>query len=232
LQHINEAAMKPHDAVPLMDYREYPVEEMQLRVDRFADRLKRRHTVRSFSDRPVPKAIIERAIEAAGTAPSGANHQPWFFCAIGSPDVKSKLRVLAEAEEQGFYGGKAGDEWLDALGPLGTDDDKPYLEIAPWIIAVFGQRRGGIGKGDDRKNYYVPESVGISMGFLIAALHHAGLTMLTHTPKPMNFLNELCGRPQSEKPYLLLVAGYPAQDATVPTHATRKKALDEIASFI
>lgn len=224
--------MKPHAAVPLMDYQEFPVEEMQARVDRFVADLERRHTVRSFSDRPVPKAIIERAIMAAGTAPSGANHQPWFFCAIGSQEVKSKLRAFAEAEERAFYGGKAGEEWLDALEPLGTDDHKPYLEIAPWIIAIFGQRRGGIGKGEQRKNYYVPESVGISMGFLIAALHRAGLAMLTHTPKPMSFLNDMCGRPESDKPYLLLVVGYPAADATVPVHATKKKPLDEIASFI
>ncbi len=224
--------MKPHAALPLMDYQEYPVEEMQARVDRFLTEIRRRHTVRSFSDRPVPRAIIESAITAAGTAPNGANHQPWHFCAIGSQEVKSRLRELAEKEERAFYGGKAGTEWLDALSPLGTDDHKPYLEIAPWVIAIFGQRRGGIGKGDDRKNYYVPESVGIAMGFLIAALHSAGLTMLTHTPKPMTFLNDMCGRPESEKPYLLLVVGYPAADATVPVHATLKKPLDQIASFI
>ena len=224
--------MQPHAAVPLMDYQEYPQDEMQRRVDQFYAEIKRRHTVRGFSSRPVSRAIIERAIMAAGTAPSGANHQPWFFCAIGSPDVKSKLRVFAEQEEKAFYSGKGGEEWLDALKPLGTDANKSYLEHAPWVIAIFGQRRGGVGAGEQRKNYYVPESVGIAMGFLIAALHSAGLVTLTHTPKPMSFLNDLCGRPESEKPYLLLVAGYPAEGATVPVHATLKKSLDEIATFI
>lgn len=224
--------MQPHDALPLMDYRSFDPAEMQARIDAFHADMRRRHTVRSFSDKPVDRAIIERAIMTAGTAPSGANHQPWHFCAIGSPAAKAVLREQAEIEERAFYGGMAGAEWLDALGPLGTDADKPYLEIAPWIIAVFGQRRGGVHAGDQRKNYYIPESVGIAMGFLIAALHQAGLVMLTHTPKPMTFLNGLCGRPESEKPYLLLVTGYPAGDATVPVHATIKKGMDEIASFV
>ncbi len=224
--------MKAHDAVPLMDFVERPPAEMAAGVATFAARMKQRHTVRHFSDRPVPRAIIEDAIRAAATAPSGANHQPWYFCAIGSADKKAVLRDLAEKEEREFYSGKAGAEWLDALDPLGTDADKPYLAIAPWIIAVFGQRRGGVGPDDDRKNYYVPESVGIAMGFLISAIHHAGLVMLTHTPKPMTFLNDLCGRPNSEKPYLLLVVGYPAEGATVPVHATLKKPFDKVASFI
>ncbi len=222
----------PHEAVPLMDWEERPADEMVARAVAFHDLMRRRHTVRDFSSRPVAREVIERAILAAGTAPSGANHQPWFFCAIGSGPVKAELRRLAEAEERAFYAGKAGAEWLDALAPLGTDADKAYLETAPWIIAVFGQRRGGVGAGDQRKNYYVPESVGIAMGFLIAALHGAGLALLTHTPKPMDFLNEMCGRPVSEKPYLLLVVGYPAEGATVPVHALRKKTLEEIASFI
>jgi nitroreductase len=224
--------MKPHPSVPLPDYEEYPVGEMQQRVDHFYAQMKRRHTVRSFSDRPVPRDIIERAIMVAGTAPNGANHQPWHFCAIGSDAMKARLRTLAEEEERSFYGGKAGEEWIDALAPLGTDDEKPYLEIAPWVIAIFGQRRGGVEPGENRKNYYVPESVGIAMGFLIAALHQAGLSTLTHTPKPMSFLHDLCGRPDSEKPYLLLVTGYPAEDATVPVHALKKKPLEQIASFI
>ncbi|MDT9599575.1 nitroreductase family protein [Sphingosinicella rhizophila] len=224
--------MKPHDAVPLPDYLELPLSDMQRRIDAFQADLQRRHTVRSFSDRPVPRSIIESAIRAAGSAPSGANHQPWYFVAIGSPEAKAKLKALAEPEEGRFYGGKAGEEWLDALAPLGTDADKPYLTMAPWIIAIFGQRRGGVSSGEQRKNYYMPESVGIAMGFLIAALHQAGLAMLTHTPKPMDFLNQLCGRPVSEKPYLLLVVGYPAADATVPVHALRKKTLEEISAFI
>ena len=224
--------MQPHAASPLMDYKEYPSDEMQRRIDQFYAEIKRRHTVRRFSSRPVAQTIIERAIMAAGTAPSGANHQPWFFCAIGSREVKAKLRIFAEQEEKIFYSGKGGEEWLDALKPLGTDANKPYLEDAPWVIAIFGQRRGGVGAAEQRKNYYVPESVGIAMGFLIAALHSAGLVTLTHTPKPMSFLNDLCGRPESEKPYLLLVTGFPAEDATVPVHATLKKPLDEIATFI
>lgn len=224
--------MKSHAAVPLMDFLERPAAEMIGRSDAFYQELRKRHTVRSFADRPVPQAVIENAIRAAGTAPSGANHQPWFFCAIGSAEKKAFLRARAEQEERAFYAGKAGHEWLDALDPLGTDDQKPYLEIAPWIIAVFGQRRGGVDRGDQRKNYYVPESVGIAMGFLIGALHYAGLATLTHTPRPMDFLNDLCGRPASEKPYLLLVAGYPAEDATVPTHALKKKPFEDIASFI
>jgi hypothetical protein len=146
--------------------------------------------------------------------------------------MKRRLREQAEAEERNFYAGKGGAEWLDALAPLGTDAQKPYLETAPWIIAVFAQRRGGVRAGIDRQNYYVTESVGIATGFLIAALHHAGLGTLTHTPKPMNFLNELCGRPDSERPFLLLVTGYPAPGATIPVHATIKKPLDEIAAFI
>lgn len=206
--------------------------DMQARIDGFHEDMRRRHTVRNFSDKPVDRAIIERAIMTAGTAPSGANHQPWHFCAIGSAQAKATLRQKAELEEQAFYSGMAGEEWLDALSPLGTDAHKPYLEVAPWIIAVFGQRRGGVHAGEQRKNYYMPESVGIAMGFLIAALHQAGLVMLTHTPKPMNFLNGLCGRPESEKPYLLLVVGYPTDDATVPIHATIKKDIAEIASFV
>ena len=224
--------MKEHDSIPLPDFSELPPAQMLAEATRFLERMKQRHSVRSFSDRPVDRAIIEAAIAAAGTAPSGANHQPWHFCAIGSPEKKRALRELAEKEERAFYAGKAGEEWLDALGPLGTDANKPYLETAPWIIAIFGQRKGGIAEDGAQQNYYVPESVGIAMGILIAALHHAGLCMLTHTPKPMGFLHELCGRPKSEKPYLLLVVGYPAQDASVPVHALEKKPLDRIASFI
>ena len=224
--------MKEHASVPLMDYVELAPEQMSAEAFAFLARMKKRHTVRQFSERPVAREIIEAAIATAGLAPSGANHQPWHFCAIGSADKKRRLRELAEKEEREFYAGKAGEAWLDALDPLGTDDQKPYLEHAPWIIAIFGQRKGGIQEDGEQQNYYVPESVGIAMGFLISALHHAGLCMLTHTPKPMTFLHDLCSRPQNEKPYLLLVVGYPAEGATVPLHALKKKPLEQIASFI
>ncbi len=224
--------MKIHDAVPLPDRMDYPHPDMIDRARSFLETMRKRHSVRAFSDRAVPREVIEAAIMAAGTAPSGANHQPWFFSIIGSPEIKKALRERAETEERNFYAGKAGEEWLEALSPLGTDDQKPYLETAPWIIAIFGQRKGGIRKGIEQQNYYVPESVGIAMGFLIAALHHAGVATLTHTPKPMTFLNEMCGRPASEKPYLLLVCGYPADNATVPLHAKIKKPLEDIAAFI
>jgi nitroreductase len=224
--------MQDHDRLPLMDYREYPPQEMQQRADWFYGEIRRRHTVREFSGRPVARSVIETCLRAAGTAPNGANHQPWYFCVIGSDGLKRQVREQAESEERSFYGGRAGEEWLDALQPLGTDASKPYLETAPWLIAIFAQRKGGLQPGAERQNYYVTESVGIATGFLIAALHHAGLATLTHTPKPMNFLNALCGRPATERPYLLLVAGYPAGGATVPVHATLKKPLSEIAEFM
>lgn len=224
--------MQDHDSVPLSDWEELPPDQMLAEARAFLARMTTRHSIRQFSGRPVDRAIIEAAIATAGRAPSGANHQPWFFSAIGSPEKKAQLRELAEKEERAFYEGKAGEEWLGALKELGTDADKPYLETAPWVIAVFGQRKGGLDDDGETQNYYVPESVGIAMGFLIAALHHAGLSMLTHTPKPMSFLNELCGRPKNEKPYLLLVVGYPADDASVPTHSMKKKPLDRIANFI
>jgi nitroreductase len=224
--------MKEHDTVPLSDYLELPPAEMQARADAFLALIRRRHTVRDFSDRPVPRALIETCLKAAGTAPSGANHQPWHFCCLGDPKIKSQVRQAAEAEERAFYAGKAGEEWLEALRPLGTDADKPFLEKAPWLIAIFAQKRGGVVAGEQRKNYYINESVGIATGFLIAALHNAGLATLTHTPNPMGFLNEICGRPESEKPFLLLVVGYPAKDARIPTHALKKKPLEEIASFL
>ena len=224
--------MSEHETLPLSDFRSYPEPEMQARAAAFLDEIRRRHSLRDFSDRPVPRAIIETCIRAAGTAPSGANHQPWHFAAIGDPATKALVREKAEAEERAFYGGKAGEEWLEALAPLGTDAEKPFLETAPWLIAIFAQRRGGPETGQDLKNYYVSESVGIATGFLICALHHAGLATLTHTPKPMGFLNEICGRPDSERPFVLLVTGYPAADARIPRHATIKKALEEISSFL
>lgn len=220
------------EPVPLPDYREYPVEEMRARAEAFRADIARRHTVRDFSPRPVPRDIIETCLRAAGTAPNGANHQPWHFAVIGDPALKGRIRAAAEEEERAFYAGKAGEEWLGALRPLGTDPQKPFLEIAPWLIAIFGARSSPSADGVMRKNYYVPESVSIATGFLIAALHHAGLATLTHTPSPMGFLNEICRRPAQEKPYILLVTGYPAEDAHIPRHATEKKPLAEIASFL
>ncbi|GAA0858950.1 nitroreductase family protein [Aliiglaciecola litoralis] len=224
--------MKQHDAVALTDYIEYPEADMLSRSEAFYADIKRRHSIRQFSDRPVAKEIIENCIKAAGTAPNGANHQPWHFVAIHSPEVKKQVREQAELHEQGFYAGRAGEEWLDALKPLGTDADKPYLEHAPWLIAIFSQKKGGIKEGEKQTNYYVHESVGIATGFLITALHNAGLATLTHTPKPMSFLSKICNRPDDERPYMLLIAGYPAEDASIPKHALTKKPFDQICSFL
>lgn len=198
----------------------------------FYEEIRTRHSVRDFDSRPVPRDIIETCIRAAGTAPSGANHQPWHFAAVCDPGRKARIRAAAEAEERAFYAGKAGEEWLQALAPLGTDPDKPFLEQAPWLIAVFGARRSASADGVLRKNYYVPESVSIAAGFLILALHRAGLAALTHTPAPMGFLNEICRRPPEEKPYILMVTGYPRPGAAIPLHATEKRPLEQIASFL
>lgn len=214
----------------LGDFTERDIDEMRARSLAFFNDVKRRHTVRDFRPDPVPLDIIENCIAAAGRAPSGANHQPWHFAVVGDADVKRAIREAAEEEERAFYGGRAGEEWLDALAPIGTDANKPFLEIAPWLIAVFAQKRGGVEAGDSRKNYYINESVGIACGFLVAALHHAGLATLTHTPNPMTFLNEKLGRPSTEKAYLLIVTGRPAPDAPIPHHALKKKALQDIMS--
>ncbi len=225
--------MQDHQSVPLTDFIEYPQEEMLHRAQTFLDTSKRRHSIRSFSNKPVPKEIIETCIKVAATAPSGANHQPWHFVAINSMDVKKKIREAAEDLERSFYEGRAGEEWLDALKPLGTDDQKPYLEHAPWLIAIFSQKKGGIHAEDKNTNYYVHESVGIATGFLIQALHHSGLVTLTHTPKPMSFLTDICGRNKdNERPYMLIIAGYPAENATVPEHALVKKDITEVSSFL
>jgi len=181
--------------------------------------------------------VIEAAVAAAGSAPSGANHQPWHFAVVASPERKRAIREAAEAEERSFYGAegtdaKASDEWLAALGPLGTDADKPFLEIAPYLIVVFAQRKGGIAEDGRTQNYYVNESVGIACGMLLATLHEAGLATLTHTPSPMGFLRTICGRPEWEKPLMIVVVGHPAADATVPAHALIKKPLDQIASWL
>jgi nitroreductase len=226
---MTDAAYEP---IPWPGPPPLPPEEMIARAHAFHERIASRRTCRFFSSEPVPREVIEQAILAAGTAPSGANHQPWHFAVVSSADAKRAIREAAEKEEQAFYAGKAGAEWLEALAPLGTDADKPYLEIAPWSIVAFGQRRGGIEPGEDRQNYYVTESVGIACGFLLLALHEAGLATLTHTPNPMRFLNRLCDRPPNEKPVMVIVTGRPAADATVPAHALRKKPLDRIASWI
>jgi nitroreductase len=189
-----------------------------------------RRTVRDFCDRPVPQDLIATAVRVAGSAPSGANQQPWHFACISDPALKARIREGAEAEERAFYAGKAGEEWLSALSHLGTDANKPFLETAPWLIAIFAQRWGIDAQGRKVKHYYVPESVGIATGLLITALHGAGLATLTHTPAPMNFLNDICGRPDNEKAMILLVVGYPAEGCRVP--AIDRKPLAGIASFL
>jgi nitroreductase len=215
---------------PLTSYREYPVEEMKARATAFYEDLRRRRTVRDFSDHPVPREIIEDCLRAAGTAPSGANLQPWHFVVVSDPEVKREIRTAAEEEERAFYSGKAPQEWLDALAPLGTDENKPFLETAPYLIAVFAQRYGILPDGRQVKHYYVNESVGIATGVLITAIHNAGLVCLTHTPSPMGFLNSILDRPENERPFLLLVVGYPAEDAQVPEIS--KKSLEEMATFV
>jgi iodotyrosine deiodinase len=217
------------EMIPL-EFRQLPPDEMRRRAREFREELQRRRTVRAFSDRPVPRDIIEEALTAAGTAPSGANMQPWHFVVVSDPAVKRRIREAAEAEEREFYRNRAPQEWLDALAPLGTDEHKPFLEAAPYLIAIFVERYGTLPDGRKVKHYYVQESVGIATGMLITALHHAGLVALTHTPSPMDFLNEILGRPDNERPFLLLVTGYPAPDAHVPD--IRKKALAEIASWV
>ena len=224
-------AMRDHDAIPyaMPAYRD---KERIARARAIRDRLKARRSCRFFSDEPVPREVIEAAIEAAGSAPNGANHQPWHFAVVSSPAKKRAIREAAEAEERAFYSGKASDEWLDALAPLGTDADKPFLETAPWLIVVFAQRKGGIAEDGTTQNYYVNESVGIACGLLLATLHEAGVATLTHTPSPMGFLREICERPAHEKPVMIVVAGLPSEDATVPVEAVRKKPLAQIASWL
>ncbi len=222
--------MTKHRTIALPDYREYAVDDMRRRVESFYADVRRRRTVRDFSDRPVPRDIIETALRAAGTAPSGANLQPWHMVVVSGAETKKKIRVAAEAEEREFYAHRASEEWLAALEPLGTDDSKPFLETAPYLIAVFLQKYGQLPDGRKVKHYYPVESTGLATGILITALHHAGLATLTHTPSPMKFLNEILGRPKSERPFLLLVVGYPADDARVPDIG--RKSLDEFSSFV
>ncbi len=221
-------ATKQPGFVPLRSFREYPVQEMLDRSRAFADELQRRRTVRQFSDRPVPRAVIEACLEAAGTAPSGAHQQPWHFVVVSDPVVKHAIREAAEGAEAEFYA-TAPAEWLAALAPLGTDAHKAYLETAPYLIAIFAARYGRTPAGARQAHYYVMESVGIATGFLLAALHTAGLATLTHTPNPMGFLNKVLERPDNERAIMLVVAGYPAPDAVVPDLS--RKPLAEIATF-
>lgn len=216
--------------IPLTTYRSYPEDVMERRASEFYADIARRKTIREFASAAVSRKVIEQCLLAAGTAPSGANHQPWHFAVVSDPAIKKRIRIEAEIEEREFYERRAPQEWKDALAPLGTDSNKPFLEIAPYLIAIFGQKSTLMEDGTAVKNYYVPESVSIATGFLIAALHHAGLATLTHTPSPMGFLNELLGRPDNEKPYILLVVGHPAEHCMVPN--IRKKPLEEIASFL
>ncbi len=213
-----------------LDFHRLPTDEMRDRAHAFHVEMSRRRTVREFSSEPVPRDIIERCIAAAGCAPSGANQQPWRFVAIGDAAVKKTIRDAAEIEEREFYEHRATDAWRDALTPLGTDANKPFLESAPWLIAIFYEAYGVNADGSREKRYYPMDSVGIATGFLIAALHHAGLATLTHTPSPMAFLNSILGRGENERPFVLLVVGYPADGATVP--AIKRKSLDQIATVI
>ena len=217
-----------YQALPLPDRVQKPDDQALAAAESFCDYMRRRHSVRQYSNRAVPEAIITACIQAAVTAPSGANHQPWHFVAISDPTMKARIREAAEEEEREFYSGGGGDEWLAALEPIGTGVEKPHLTDAPWLIVVFAQRYGLTGDGARFKNYYVPESVGIATGMLITALHHAGLVCLEHTPNPMKFLPELCGRPGHEKGVMILPVGYPADDATVPAVAKRKKPLEQV----
>jgi len=215
---------------PLAEYREYSLEEMKRRAAAFRADMDRRRSVRQFSDRPVPREIIEDCLRTAGAAPSGANRQPWRFVAVGDPALKRRIRQAAETEEQEFYNARASKDMLEALAPLATDARKPFLETAPYLIVVFAKTRERLPDGREVRNYYVWESVGIATGLLIAATHQAGLASLPYTPARMAFLNEMLGGPANERPFLILVVGYPATDAVVPD--IRRKSLDEIATFL
>lgn len=215
--------------IPL-EFTRLPPGEMQARATALSTEMARRRTVRDFSPEAVDREIIESCVRAAAAAPSGANQQPWHFVVVGNPEMKRRIREGAEREEREFYGGRAPQEWLDALAAIGTGPEKPFLEKAPWLIAIFAAQHIEDTEGVHHKVYYPKESVGIATGFLIAALHHAGLATLTHTPSPMGFLNEILGRPAHEKPFLLLVVGYPARDARVPT--ITRKPFGEVATFV
>lgn len=216
--------------VPHSDFEEQPVSEMKKRSAEFYEHMKRRRTVRDFSDRAIPREIIEHCLLAAGTAPNGANKQPWHFVVVSDPDIKKTIRIEAEKEEHEFYHRRAPEDWLEDLKPFGTDEKKPFLEKAPYLIGIFAQNYTLDENGDKEKHYYVKESVGIATGILITALHESGLATLTHTPSPMGFLNEIMGRPSHEKPFLLLVVGYPEEGVQIPD--ITKKSLNEIATFM
>ena len=215
--------------IPLPHKTNYSDEEMLKQSKEFNQLLQKRRTVRDYSNKPVAKEVIENCIKAAGSAPSGANMQPWHFVAISNAEIKSKIRQAAEKEEQEFYERRASEEWLKALEPLGTDTNKPFLETAPWLIAVFLERYGLGENGNRIKHYYTPESVGLACGMLITALQNCGMATLTHTPSPMGFLKEILKRPDNERPYLLIVCGHPAEDAQVPD--IHRKPLEDIATF-
>ncbi len=215
--------------IPL-EYQELDEEEMLARSSEFLERMEQRRSVRQFSSRSVPWEIIENCLRAAATAPSGANQQPWHFVVVTDPEAKHQIRLAAEEEEREFYANRAPQEWLDALAPLGTDADKPFLESAPYLIVIFAKSYTLNPQGKKVKNYYVSESVGIATGILITALHQSGLATLTHTPSPMRFLNQILNRPQNEHPFLILVVGYPAEDAEVPK--INKKPFNEINTLI
>jgi nitroreductase len=216
--------------LPLTTYREFSTQEMASRARSFRDEMVRRRTVRQFSSRPVPREVIEDRLSVARSAPSGANKQPWHFVVVSNAEVKSKIRAAAEEEERLFYSGRAPKEWLDALAPLGTDENKPYLEAAPYLIVIFAEHYEVAKDGRKLKNYYVTESVGIATGMLISAVHFAGLVALTHTPSPIGFLNQILGRPLREKPFLILVVGYPDGEACVPDIS--KKSSEESVTFV
>lgn len=221
--------MPEASTVALSGWHELLPHEMQAQARQFHSFMDRRRTVRTFSDRPIPPGVIEDCLRAAGTAPSGANLQPWHFVVVTDPELKGRIRVAAEAEEREFYQNRAPVEWLEALAPLGTDSNKPFLETAPCLIAIFGERYSELPDGRRRNNYYVTESVGIATGILLAALHHSGLATLTHTPSPMGFLNQILDRPSCERPFLLVVTGFPALGTRVPD--IRRKPLEQIATF-
>ena len=212
--------------IPLSEYREYPIDEMRLRTADLLAEMRRRRSVRHFSTRPVPRDVVEDCIRIAMTAPSGANRQPWHFALVGDPEVKQRIRIAAEEEERSFYENRAPDEWLEALAPLGTDAKKPFLQTAPYLVVVFAQLHGIDDDGTKVKHYYVNESVGLATGFLLAALHMAGLATLTHTPSPMGFLSDILNMPKNYRPFLLIPVGLPTEGAQVPK--IDKKPLDEI----
>lgn len=223
--------MKNVPTIPL-EFQQYSEPEMTARAQSFFALMKTRHSTRDFADRPVPPEVIKQCLATAGRAPSGANQQPWHFVVVTDPDVKHQIRLAAEAEERAFYNERASEEWLTALTPLGTDADKSFIDRAGCLIVIFAQIYGLTENEQKLKHYYVQESVGIATGFLIAALHQAGLACLTHTPSPMTFLAEILGRPKNERAYLNLVVGYPTEDAQVPIHATAKKSLNEFVTFV